>query len=167
MRIFSTIFLSITCLLLSLEAYSQESNILAKSPNGEYSYEKVFEAPGKSKTEIFNSIKSWVIKNIKSQSNTNYFDEANQSISTTPVFIVSFDGTVNFKLNIEIKDGKYRLTANSFVYQNKDGLQRGLGDFSGTGYYKKIKIKLMEDADTAFKNILDSINNAVTAKSDW
>jgi hypothetical protein len=167
MRIFSTIFLSITCLLFSLNAYCQESSILTKNTSGAYSFEKVFDAPGKSKTEIFNSIKSWVIKNIKSQSNTNYFDEANQNISTTPVFLVSFDGTVNFKLNLEIKDGKYRLTANSFVYQNKDGLQRSLGDFSGTGYYKKIKIKLIEDADTAFKNILDSINNAVTSKSDW
>ena len=155
-------------LLFSQTAFGQDSKILAKDKDETYSFEKVYEVPGKSKTDIFAAIKSWVIKNIKSQSNTNYFDETDKgTISTTPAFVVSKLSSVEFKLNIDIKDGKYKLSATAFVLHNPEGIPKKLGDYSGLYAPKGARKKIMDDVDENFTKIVTSIEESTKGKADW
>jgi len=155
-------------LLFTQSAYGQDSKILTKAADETYSYEKIYEVPGKAKADLFTAIKSWVIKNVKTQSNTNYFDETDKgTVSTTPAFVVSGMGSVEFKLNIDIKDGKYRLSATSFIFVNPQGIQKKLGDYKGLYAPKGVRKKVMDDVDDNFGKIIASIEEATKGKSDW
>lgn len=155
-------------LLFTQSAFAQDSKILTKGADETYSFEKVYEVSGKSKADIFAAIKSWVIKNIKSQSNTNYFDETDKgTISTTPSFVVSGLSSVEFKLNIDIKDGKYKLSATSFVLVNPQGIPKTLGDYKGLYAPKGVRKKIMNDVDENFGKIIASIEETCKGKSDW
>ncbi|MBL7719840.1 MAG: DUF4468 domain-containing protein, partial [Flavipsychrobacter sp.] len=123
------LFFLISFVCLHYTAVAQEpSSILTLGGDKLYSYEKVFEAPGKTKEQIFDALKSWVIKTVKSQSNTNYFDEAGKgTVSTTISYPVAFNSTVDFKLNIDIKEGQYKVSAASCIYQNMQGLPMRVG----------------------------------------
>jgi hypothetical protein len=160
--LFSFFFLGIT------HVFAQEASadLILNSDNA-YSYEKVFEVQGKNKEEIFKALKSWVIKNVKSQSNTNFDEAEKANITTNPAFSCSYGSIVDFKLNFEIKDGKYRLTANSFIWHRNDGNDKKLGDFSGLGMFKGAQKKVLEDANESFAAILTSIEASVKKSSDW
>ncbi|MES2703619.1 MAG: DUF4468 domain-containing protein [Bacteroidota bacterium] len=156
--------------LIALNAFAQRtSKILTLGPDENYSYENTFDAPGKSKDEIFASIKSWVIKTVKTQSNTNYFDEIDKkSISTAPVFACSWGSMTNFKLNIDIKDGRYRISANSFIwYSGTTATSVTLGKFKEAGINKKTTYQIIDDVDAEFSKMLISIQSAIEKKSDW
>lgn len=148
-------------------AAQEESTILSIGTDKTYYYEKVFEVPGKSKDEIFTAVKSWVIKNIKSQANTNYFDEENKSITTTPAFTCVFNSWCDFKMNIDVKDGKYKLSANSFNWHNMQGIVKTLGDYSGMTANKKTRTKILKDVDENFTKIIASIEESVAKGSNW
>jgi hypothetical protein len=168
------LFLSFIFLMISQVCLSQDSQILTKDENAIYGYEKVFEIPGKSKDEIFSSIKTWVVKNIKTQSNTNFFDEIGKNtISTNPAFVISSAGVggaiVEFKMNIDIKDGKYRLSGNAFHFFNSRGIDRVLGDYKGL-FAKSVRVKVVEEIDKKFQNMLSSIEASAKAEaqgSNW
>ena len=151
-------------------AYAQpETKTLVRGADERYSYEKVFDAPGYTKDQIFESLKTWVIRNVKSQSNTNYFDEKDKnSISTVPVFPCVYNSIIEFKLVIDIKDGKYLLSATSFMYHNPGlGFTKELGDYHQAGMTKKAKREVIIDADESFAKILTSIQSSVGKKKDW
>jgi hypothetical protein len=158
------------CSFIAPKAFSQESTVLKRSEGekGTYSFEKVYEASGKSQEEIYNAVKAWVVKNLKTQSNTNYFDDAGKStVSTVPNFVVPLNSTVDFKLSVEIKDGKYKVSAMSFVWTSFEGVHKALGDFSKYAYTKKKQQELFDELDAAFVNMLTSIESAISSKSDW
>lgn len=170
-KLLCTVFAVVT-LLFTQKSHAQDSKILTKGADETYSFEKVYEVAGKTKVDIFNAIKGWVVKNVKSQSNTNYFDETDKgSISTTPAFVVHTGAAVDFKMNIDIKDGKYRLSATSFIFHNPQGIPKNLGDYSGLFAPKGVRKKIMEDVDDHFGKIIASVeeaaNNKAADKSDW
>mgnify|MGYP003575733127 CR=1 FL=1 len=166
--------LSFIFLLISNLCFSQDSKILIKDENGIYTYQKVFDITGKNKEELFFSIKNWIVKNIKTQSNTNFFDEEKKEIiSTNPMFIVASAGVggamVEFKMNIDVKDGKYRLSATDFHFFNARGIDRNLGDYKGL-FAKSVRGKVVEEIDTKFQNMLASIEASTKGEkqnSDW
>ncbi len=164
------LLLIIGVLFTSLTSLAQEkSEILSKSDDGTYSFEKVYEVAGKSKSEIFESIKLWVISNIKSQSNSNFFDEENKDlISTTPKFTVPENSTVEFKLNIDVKEGKYRLRASSFILSYFGLSDLPLGNYGDYKPTKKMRMNIIEGFDASFVKLLASIENSTADKqSDW
>ena len=135
---------------------SQEvSDVLTiDSVNGGYIYQRVVDVEGVSKDEIYKRIKNWIIDNLKSPVNYNYFDDdKHESISTTISFVTKqTTGFIEFKLNINIKEGKYRILAKSFVFM------RG-GE--GKPYnYKKSNRMLNQDFVEGFKPIMTAIKKA-------
>ncbi|MBZ0100396.1 MAG: DUF4468 domain-containing protein [Taibaiella sp.] len=163
-------------LLVSVPGFSKDkekepSSILTFDESGNYEYIKVYEIPGKSKEEIYNAIKNWIVENIKSQSNTNYFDDEGKSkLTTAPYFPIVYNGNAGFKLVIDVKDAKFRLAATSFIYITLDGAQKELGDYTGIyGAGKKVRIAILADIDEKFKNIISSIEKSAKSGSeaDW
>lgn len=141
----------------------EPSSILTFDEAGNYEYSHVYEFPGKSKEEIYSAVKNWIVENIKSSSNTNYFDETEKSkLSTTPFFSVAYNCHSAFKLVIDVKDGKYRLSATSFIFITLDGAQKTLGDYEGLyGAGKKLRVAVLADVDEYVKTMLSSIEESV------
>ncbi len=168
-KISSLLIFMLVC-FSNIKAQEATTN-LTKGTDGLYSYEKVFEVPGKTKEEIYETLKSWVVKNNKDQSNTNYFNEKDKdNISTTLSFAWSTwtpPSTYDFKLNFDIKEGKYRLSATSFVSHNVDAPNTNLGTSPALGYTKKQMRLLVDYVDENFGKMLTSIQNSFTKKSDW
>jgi hypothetical protein len=149
--------------------HSQEpSIILTINPDKTYSYEKVFDAPGKTKEQIFDAMKAWVIKNIKPNQIQTYFDDSNKNIITSnPSFNCSVSSIIDFKLNIEIKEGKYKLSANAFTWHNFAGISKNFGDYSQLAVAKKDQVKIMADVDKGFEAIVNSLQKSLNSNSDW
>ena len=176
-KITRTAFFVVLALLVSFNSFSKDkvkepSSILTLDDAGNYEYTKVFEVPGKSKEEIYTALKTWIVENIKSQSNTNYFDDDNHNkMSTAPFFLISHNNKIGFKLNIDVKDGKYRLSATSFIFVNVNGVQKSLGDYSGFMASKRFRMKTIEEVDNNFKGIISSIESSAKTdskkKDDW
>lgn len=146
------------------------SGMMAIDDNKHYYYEKVFQAEGKTKAEIFKAIKGWIVKNVKGQAVANYFDDAEMnSISTNPVIIIK-NATVDFKLNVDIKDGRYKIAGNAFVIRTMEGISKPFGDYSGLFAPKSYQRKALEDVDKALIAILDGLEAAIKASgagTDW
>ena len=155
-------------MLVVSSVFGQESKVLTFNDDT-YSYEKVFDMPGKSKDVIYESIKSWVIKNIKTGASSNYFDDKDKSIITTlPAITVSGNSVVEFKVTVEIKEGKYRLSAETFTFHSLDGIAKKLGDYSGLNAGKRAKQKVLDDVDDFITSMIGSIQSSIGAKkADW
>ncbi len=173
MKMTRSLFVMIFFMVCAVQnIHGQESTILTQTEKkGPYQFERIYGVPGKSQEEIFTAIKSWVIKNIKTQATTNYFSDEKDNISTAPAFVVSYGSTVGFKMNIDIKDGRYRLTANDFIFHNLQGIPKRLGDYSGLTVTPGAKKKILNDVDKAFIAIIQSIEAAAkqgtAGKDDW
>ena len=166
----ATVFIALTLFLLqSLPLFGQEKTpVLTRGADKSYSYQNVFDVAGKSKDDLFALLKDWVIKNVKTQSNTNYFDEQGKNaISTTITFPVIYNSSLEVKINIEVKDAKYRLTANSFIWYSKTGTAKNLGDWDGINNGRNAQNKIIEDVDEKFSKIVSSILSAVKDGNSW
>jgi|GEM_PF-4289914 len=164
------LFVCVCIMFLSTNIWGQETKILVKGTDELYGYEHVFEAPGKSKDDIFASLKAWVIRNVVTQSNTNYFDEAEKKTISTAMALSTWQGcTVSFKVNIDIKDSKYRLTASSFTLFIPGGFEKNLGDYSNLGNLyvsKKNRQKIIDDVEDFLLKTTISMEKATKNAAD-
>lgn len=161
-----SIYIIVFSLLLSCIASAQGQSKILTYSNEIYSYEKVFEVPEKTKEQIFELLKTWIITNTKSQANTNFFDDRNSSISTTLTHACRYGCWMDFKVNIDIKDAKYRFSATSFVWHNAIA-PMSLENVTKEKFKKKAKAEVFEDVDDNFSKILASIQTATIKKTDW
>ena len=106
-----TFILILTVGFANIASAQLESKILKINDSKNYYFEQVYEVNEKPKDEIFARLKAFVIRNSKGQEISNFFDdEKKNTISTNPNFVIkSVYGVIDFKLNIDIKDNKYRL----------------------------------------------------------
>lgn len=123
-----TRILSTLLLLLGLiqPAFAREFNstVLATGEDGYLTYEKIVQAEGLSKDVLYARMKAWVRDNIKTADNNIEFDDVGKElIVTTPTLSLKdlkmkhvTNQKVNFKLKLQFKDGRMRVTASSFQY---------------------------------------------------
>ncbi len=96
--------------------------VVKNAATGDYVFENVVNVEGVTKEEMFTRAKKWIIANFKTSDNNIQFDEANMSITNTATVVLKAasgfnwaitSGLVNFKLNLQFKDGRYK-----FVFDN-------------------------------------------------
>lgn len=147
------------------------SNVLTLNKEEHYYYyEKVFPAEGKPKAFMYKAFKDWIVKNIKGGSVASYYDDAeNNTISTNPTIVVRNGASVDFKLNIELKEGKYRVRMNSFVFHNGYGLDLPFGEYTGLMAPRSYKERNLRQVEDAVVKILAALEHSLTetAGSDW
>ena len=178
------LIITLSILLLSIpeafavKFYRIEPAVLQKNTTGNYVYEKIVPIEGKNKDELYNSVKRWIQANVKTVDNNISFDDKNmESIVTTPTLALAnskknwiIDQSINFKLVIDFKDNKIRISASSFIYY-------GLND---NAYPKKIFTGPIEsfetgksyievitpNVDSALKAFFDGLEKSATTKKD-
>lgn len=164
------IFIMAIC-FTNMASAQLESKILQLNENKNYHFEKVYEFQEIKKDEIFSRIKKFIIRNSKGQEVSNFFDEDTKStISANPNFVIkSVYGAIDFKLNIDIKDNKYRIQANSFVLNYNTGVSLSFGNYDGILAPKRIQTKVLEEFEGLFQNYINQMEESVkdVKKNDW
>lgn len=167
---YCTLFFLTFLLSVGQLAYAQSTpEALTKDANGQYYFESVKTVPGIKKDVMYKAIKDWARKNLKSSDKITYDDETFENINTTAAVSTSSGTVTEFKLNIDIKDEKYRFTATSPIWHGF-GKTNPLGDFSGLavpGFQKKKIINAYEDAMVSISKSLEQTAKNANAKSDW
>lgn len=96
--------------------------VVKDEPTGSYAYGQVVNVDNVSKEEMFTRAKKWIIANFKTGDNNIQFDEAGMNIANTATVVLKAasgfnwaitSGLVNFKLNLQFKEGRYK-----FVFDN-------------------------------------------------
>lgn len=172
MKLLTLLFLAMSFSVVGPNAFAQTTTTedkLVKDESGTYSYETVKTVPGTKKEALYKAMKDWTRKNLKATDKVNYDDANSENINAT-VAVSTASGTfTEFKMNIDIKDDKFRLSATSPMWHGY-GKINPLGDFSGLGvpgFQKKKIINAYEDAMLDLTKALVNVANNANKKSDW
>jgi hypothetical protein len=147
--------------------------------NADRSFERIVEAPGYSKEQIFNGTKIWIADNFTSaKAVLEYENKEDGTLIGNGVIpypcsgidcVAKADWKVPFTMRVDIKDQKYRLTFNSLriswppSYNNTFGAQPGHeGPIATQGDLDSVKPVLLKLGD----QLLASLDND-KAKSNW
>src|SRR5262249_21175282 len=123
--------LAATPVLQAKEKEEIKTVLVKDDASGEYYYEGVVPVEGVSKEEMFKRAKQWILSNLKSADNNIQFDdkewvinnEASTLINSAQGFgwVIS-RGYTNFKLNIQFKDGRYKLRIDNVIIYLEHGI---------------------------------------------
>jgi len=155
--------------------------VVKNETSGNYSYEEVVTVEGVAKEEMFRRAKSWIIANLKTDDNNIQFDENNLNITNTATIVLKAahgfnwaltHALVNFKLNIQFKDGRYKFVFDNIVVQaayadgivetlNYDQVQRN------NKPAKHLRQEVNEKLLAIATQLGDVVKNGAAAKDDW
>jgi hypothetical protein len=136
--------------------------VVKNEANGSYAYEQVVNVEGVSKEEMFSRAKKWIISNFKTNDNNIQFDETNLTIANTATVVLKVasgfnwaltSGLVNFKLNLQFKDGRYK-----FVFDNI-AVQAAYSD----GIVETVNYEQVQRNNKPAKHIRKEINEKLLA----
>lgn len=100
--------------------------VVKNETTGAMAYEAVTNVEGVSKEEMFKRAKQWIIANLKTNDNNISFDASNLSINNTATLVLKpaggfnwaiTSGLINFKLQVQFKDRRYRILMDNIVVQ--------------------------------------------------
>lgn len=166
--------------------------LLKDSITGKYKYEELIKSEGITQINIFDRAKDWVVRTLKSADNMVNLDDANkESITATGNILLDdqlgFVGyreiTLNFKLSVYCKEGRYKIIIDNFIlnYIYDTGTLRAPRTVSledgfkkeGAMTGKKQMEKVKAEADAKIKKMLEEIKSAIATgtmpgdKGDW
>ncbi len=156
--------------------FSQEKEppvTLLRTGSGAFYYEKVIDVAGASKTELYDRVKAWVIKNIKTSDNNVIFDDANKDHISATVFLQLvqehkhvYFARLDYKYTFSFKEGKCKVEANQFQFCSRGGnVTEPFNDVKSVPN-KKMKVEY-EDFDKKFADLQASLQKSVEGKDNW
>ncbi len=160
---------------------NETKNVVVKDETtGDYSYKDVVKVENVTKEEMYAKAKKFILANFKNGDNNNQFDEANLSIINTSTVLLDgaagFNWTinnaqVNFKINLEFKDERYRFVINNIiVYVEERGARETLtyGKISPKNKPGKHIITQVNEKLLGVTNQLEkAIKSEKTKDSNW
>ncbi|WP_419700637.1 DUF4468 domain-containing protein [Mucilaginibacter sp. NFX135] len=164
---------AIILVLITKTVFAQKDTIGLNTPfiNGAVVYEKVFNAPGKSKSDLFNKGQLWLIaryKNIDAiqilnDSTGRIVGKGREMIRVRDILRGDEDYKVDMSLQIDCKDGKYRCRIFNIKIKDtgegKDNILCTSEDLMN--YLIGNKGNPVRFSKTASKRILQSLNNTM------
>ena len=122
------ILLALTLLAVIPNAQAKDKEeiqkVLVKNDADKYVFEGVVNVDGAAADMMYKRAKEWVIANLKTGDNNIQFDDEKKSIVNSATIVIkqersgmaSFSSTlVNFKLNLQFKDGRYKFVIDNVV----------------------------------------------------
>ncbi len=180
------IWLLFTCICLTaIPAISKDKEsdyrVVVKDMGGNYAFDSVITADGLSKELMFQRAKDWIISNFKTEDNNIKYDAGGMSIATTGTIVLKtgsgFNWSIthclcNFKLNIQFKDGRYRILLDNIIVQaayadgivetlNYDQVQKN--NAPAKHIRREVNVKLASIAD----QLAQAVKGGNTKKDDW
>jgi hypothetical protein len=176
----------LTLLILSVILSSQAQTMPINEESGEIEYQEVVLLDSKSKDEIYQNAKTWMLSTLKSSDNMTQLDdqEKNQLIGNGTLMLDKRSGMidcmVNFKIIIKIKEGRYQYTINNFLhFYYQDGitpLRSSLNeimtnDWGGKPMKEKKQEEIRKEVDTKIKALINNMKTSILEKNneddDW
>lgn len=175
-------------LLTSTAALAQKDTTGLHIPfaNGNVVYEKVFDAPGKTKLQLFNSAQQWFIGRYKTDRGIEVLDTVNMRVIGKGKETVNFSSGFNasgpfadlMSIQIDCKDGKYRCRLYSITLTNGDvhatnnlldnlvtnpeNIVSFLGGKSGTSHLNKNQARgILEALNATINNVMMSLDKTM------
>ena len=179
------IIISLSILLGTM--YSQAQTI-PKNKNGEFEYKQVIKIDSITGNEIYDAAKKWILSTLKSSDNMIQLDDSekkqiigNGTLSLKPRsvgFLRMANCMINFKIIIDIKNGRYRYTINNFQhYYQQDGitpLNSDLRDiktnnWGGKPLKKETQDEIRKEVNTKILMLIENMKVAILNKNndDW
>ncbi len=170
-------------ILFGLICMSGFSQVVFDFDKDEALFERVIAVDTISKDDQYKRARLWMAENLKSSDEQILADEENHEyiIGTGNVFLpdqtLLREKVVNFKMSIYFREGRYKVIFSELVYSwvavSMDMTTRTPGMLELNENYKKLyskkkikKTKVEEEIDTAFENLLDDLNDAITGGSE-
>lgn len=177
-KIFVFLCLLVTCSsTIGFAKAKLEPTSLHLDESGKWTYEKVVEVPNTSKDVLYERMKKWVLTNVKSVDKNTLTDDPNHETLITNVTIsldkiFFWNAEINFKLILEFKENKLRITASSFTYYGESftaGVQNVNAPLEEYASDKVTVKKIDKHIDERFPAFMTSVENGshATAKKDW
>ncbi|MEZ2338206.1 DUF4468 domain-containing protein [Mucilaginibacter sp. RCC_168] len=164
---------AIILVLITKTVFAQKDTIGLNTPfiNGAVVYEKVFNAPGKSKSDLFNKGQLWLIARYKNIDVIQILNDSTGTIVGKGREVVRFrdilwrdaEFKADMSLQIDCKDGKYRCRLfNIKIRDTVEGKDIVLGTPEDLmNYLIGNKGNPVRFSKTASKRILQSLNNTM------
>jgi hypothetical protein len=180
-------------IMVSLSSYAQKDTVGLNIPikEGKIVYEGIIETPNKTKIDLYNNAKQWFVDYFKSSKDVIQNEDKDQGriIGKGIIFIywkaLGMKGSYNDKITIQIdvKDGKYRYRIYDMVITTPASYNSMLGEIpshdyvpedmigklTGSGKFPTTKNQcrnLLQSMDTETKSTIESLQKAMSAKSD-
>jgi len=153
---------------------------------GEYYYEAVVPVENVAKLDMFKRAKSWVLTSLKTSDNNINADESELSIVNTASVVLDqtkgfgwaiTSGNIDFKLNVQFKDGKYKVRFDNVVinavYVTGGGTSLQTVSYNQYAKQKENKAvrkfkQMVNEKMLAVANSLDAaIRNGSSGSKDW
>lgn len=150
--------------------------VLVKEEHSDnYYYEGIVQAEGLTKAEMYGRAKDWILKNLKTTESSTRFDESNYSVISEATILLSPEksalwmmttGMVNFKLDIQFKDEKYKFRFDNIVIATKgsNGSEAvSYGDLprSNMRFNKGYLRYVQKDSNSKFEQLAASLEKAI------
>ncbi len=163
MKIKLTLLITAAVLLFSCAAPGSLN--LPKDANGNYEYQGIITVDDKTKDELHESAKEWIVLNFRSANDVIQLDdqENGQLIAKGyyGIMMMGMERQIYHTLRLESRDGRFRYTVNDFEYYTP-GQQRMSLERTTLSQQQGEKI------DERVKNTIASLQKALNTESeDW
>lgn len=176
--------------IISMPAFAEKDEkprltFKTEEVGGDAYYEEVVQAGDLSQEVLYKRAKDWVIANFKTGDNNINFDDKEFTITNSAAMKVEpksffthaiFDGLMDFKFHVWVKDGKYKFRIDNISYlllegnENSKQTQRGsyseLKDNKYSRYLKGIAEEKLYGLAYVFKDAMKN-EAKVQKKEDW
>jgi len=172
-RIGWTLIIAFVCLLLtSYAALAQDTDFkvqLTQNEDGLFEFKKVFEVPG-SADDLYQRANRWIVHAYRSANHVIQLEDPDNHIIMARGFsegrVVLTKVNMWHILQIDTKDGRYRVSYSSFAYSDPKGVVwsgREIHLEEERGASKKVKKKI----EAYIKVALAGLAKAMTKTDDW
>jgi len=176
--------------LITGTAFAQKDTVGLNIPyaDGAVVYEKVFDAPGISKAELYSNSQLWFTQHYRGEKDIEIADTAMARVVGKGKEIVNFVGPLNlsmpfndsFTIQIDCKDNKYRCRMYKMTLSSQEANKSDrtiitpeeltatlAGQTGGSGLNKNQARRMMESLNTTVNNTMTSLYKTMTDKNDF
>ena len=167
-------------MLLAVMAILISSNIKAQVP---LSFEKIIPVDSIKKNDIYSEVKKWFALNSDSKYTIEVDDRETGLIisnfstnykSIKGFFYDVYKGYILYKIKIQIKDNKYKISIDNFIHSSNPIRELGLiktgeytGGFMNKSYDKKVWVDLQEKSKIIAENMFFQFENMNFKQDNW
>jgi len=142
--------------------------------SGNVSYQAVEQVQGVDKKELFSRARNWFAQTYQSANSVLQVNDSESgeltgkgSFTITPTMLgMGIPTRVDHTIQVEVKDGRYRVTVNNFYVESKNNVGGPINNIKNTsrGFIDKIH----QQTDEQVRGMLSSLNKAMnTKKADF
>lgn len=170
----------------TINLFSQETSFPVDANTGRLLYSEVVRVDSVNSQELYVRAHSWIARSFNSASNVIQLDDkaagmivvkgvfaVKDNVVNPTMMDVSLSGTVDFTLEIQTRDGRYKYIITDLVFKLLGQREYDLrsSTISVGGFYKTKTnmrwLELRQNTDATILRIIESLRQAMTTSEEW